>query len=159
MTAERQEQTIVDRIRNKQDRISLRRRALKKKRLVLYIVLFILGTLIGGGMALRDMFLTNPVNRNVSTVISFTYDGITQNKMPNGIPFSIEGLASEKVVSRALQRLDLIDKYDAQSIVNSLSIRGVYPKDILERVNSYESVYDYEATGNVIPDNFYTTSM
>ena len=146
-------------MRKKQDRISLRRRSLKRRRMALYIFLFIIGTVIGGALALRDMYKTNPVKRKVSTVIEFTYDGVGRNKMPNGVPFTIDDIKSEKVITRALQRLDLSDKYSAAAITDSVRTKGIFPEDILERVNSYESVYDYDSTGNIIPESFYTTSF
>lgn len=129
----------------------------KQRVLLLYAVLFAAGALIGFVFALRDWNSVNPVRRNVSATISFSYDGAAHNKMPNGEPFTVEGIKSDKVIDRALEKLVLKGDYDTQLIKESMRIKGSFPEDVMDRLSSYNSVYDYDGVGSVNQEQFYAT--
>ncbi len=129
----------------------------KQRVLLLCAILLIAGALIGFVFALRDWYSANPVRRSVSVKLNFTYDGAAHNKMPNGEAFTIEGIKSDKVIDRALENLVLKGECDTQLIKECLRIKGSFPKDVMERVSSYNSVYDYEGVGSVNQEQYYAT--
>jgi hypothetical protein len=131
--------------------------AYKQKVLILCLILLAAGTLIGFFFSLRDWKKINSVRRNVSIKINFAYDGVARNKLPNGEPFTVDGIKNNEVIEGALQNLGLSDKYDIELIRESMRIKGSYPNDVMERLSDYESVYDYNGLGNVNKDQYYAT--
>ncbi len=129
----------------------------KQRVFFLCAILLVAGALIGFVFALRDWYSVNPVRRNASVKLSFTYDGAAQNKMPNGEPFTVEAIKSDKVINRALEKLALAGECDTELIKESMRIKGSFPEDVMERLSSYNSVYDYEIEGIINQEKYYAT--
>ena len=85
----------------------------------------------------------------------FTYDGVAQNKLPNGEAFTIDGILRDDVIESALVELGLKDYYSVDSIRGSMMVKGSFPKDVIDRLSTYNSVYDYNVYRDVEEENYY----
>lgn len=71
----------------------------------------------------------------VSTVLSFNYEGIDQGLNPHGGTFDIHAFKEAGVLEEVVQKLNLQDKgIDAQMLAQNMMIKGYVPKDVLERI-------------------------
>lgn len=129
----------------------------KKGKINILVCLLIVAIVIGCVVSAIDFFKSNPVRRNVSMSIEFTYDGAAQNKFPNGEPFTIDGIKNDEVILAALTELGEQDMYSADQIRRSISLSGSFPPDVIERISEYQSLYDYQGFRDVKEYNFYPT--
>lgn len=138
----------------------------KKNRFVLCLTMLVIAGIIGLVIAAVDFFAINPTQRSVSISMEFNYDGAAENQMPNDEPFTIDGIRTDEVIGAALAELGKQDKYSTESIRNSLSIMGVFPENVIDRISEYISVYEYineetdeiKTTNNVRKSNYYPTA-
>ena len=136
-----------------------------KKRLKFGFALLVIAGIIGVAIALIDFYALNPTQRSVSISMEFNYDGAAENKMPNDEPFTIDGIKNDEIIESALADLGKQDAYTAESIRNSMTIMGAYPKDVIDRISEYTSVYEFvdegseeiKSTTNVRKSNYYPT--
>ena len=77
-----------------------------------------------------------------SSTLSFTFDGAAQGEAPNGYRFSANDLLTEEVISAGLSASNLADRYSVEDIQKNLSVRGIYPDDLIARMTSYASLAD-----------------
>lgn len=136
-----------------------------KKRLKFGFILLIIAGIIGLAITLIDFYALNPVQRNVSISLAFNYDGAAEHQMPNDEPFTIDGIRNDEIIENALAELGKQDSYSTESIKNSISIAGVYPEDVIDRISEYTSVYEFvsedtdeiKTTNSVRRSNYYPT--
>ena len=138
--------------------ISDQKKTLRKNNLLFGLALLMIGIVIGFVLACYDLYKANPVKRSASTTIEFTYNGAALNQMPNGQPFTIEGIKKAEVVEAALKNIGLSGKYNTEDVRASIRVKGYFPGDIMERLVSYESVYNLISEHGVKKDNVYTTA-
>ena len=117
--------------------VSALMRKLKKYLLVWFLVSLIVGgTLLGISIALTTSTVTP-----VTALISFSYDGIERGKNPDGTDFKPETLKNPSVVEEALAECGM-DKTLLETIRQDMVIEGIYPKDIIERLTGYQSIFN-----------------
>lgn len=139
--------------------------AKKKNRFILCLKLLVVAGIIGVVIAAIDFFAINPTQRSVSVSVEFNYDGAAQNQMPNDEPFTIDGIRGDEIIEAALADLGKQDKYSVESVKNSMSIMGIFPDDVIDRISEYTSVYEFvdeeteeiKTTNNVRKSNYYPT--
>ena len=121
------------------------------------IILLIFGIV---GLALTSvMFFSNPGPTYASATLEFTFEGAANGTAPNGASFSISEIASEDVLSAALEQASLNDTYSVEQIQDSVVARGVYPKDIADQVMSFVSMLDFTVNQQATLTEFHPTTF
>lgn len=71
----------------------------------------------------------------VSTVLSFNYEGIDEGLNPQGGTFEIHAFKEEGILEEVVEKLNLQDKgIDAQMLAQNMIIKSYVPKDVLDRI-------------------------
>ena len=81
-------------------------------------------------------------------LISFNYDGIEKGLDPAGNTFDINSVKNVQVISDALIEND-VDIEKADAVRNAITFEGVIPSDIIDRITTYQSVYEKAQSGNL----------
>lgn len=121
------------------------------------VVLVICGIV---GLALTGyLFFKNPTPTTASAVLEFTFQGAGDGVAPNGAAFSIADIASEDILSQALEENGLSDTYTVEQLQANLSARGIYPDDLMEQVMSYESLLNFTANRETTVTDYHPTAF
>ena len=94
-----------------------------------------------------------------SSTLSFTFAGAAQGEAPNGYRFSANDLLTEEVISAGLSASDLADRYSVEDIQKNLSVRGIYPDDLIARMTSYASLADASESQQLMNAEFRPSSF
>jgi len=81
-------------------------------------------------------------------LISFNYDGIEKGLDPSGNTFDINSVKNVQVISDALIENE-IDIEKADAVRNAITFEGVIPPDIIDKITTYQSVYEKAQNGNL----------
>lgn len=81
-------------------------------------------------------------------LISFNYNGIEKGLDPAGNTFDINSVKNVQVISEALIEND-VDIEQADAVRNAITFEGVIPPDIIDRITTYQSVYEKAQNGNL----------
>ena len=120
------------------------------------IILVICGI---AGLALTSvLFFGNPTPTSAKATIVFTFNGAADGIAPNGATFSISDVASEEVLSAALEEASLKDKYTVEQLQDNLVARGVFPEDMASQVMNYESLLNFTANREATVTTFHATT-
>ncbi len=109
--------------------------------LAVLIACGIAGTVLAGILFFKDS--ANRTAANMS--LQFTFEGASEGKAPNGMPFDVSGLASEPVLTAALEKAAMADRYTAEQLQPCLTMTGDYPEDAVEQMTGSDSVLDFSA--------------
>ena len=117
--------------------ISLRTYLSKLKTLFRFwlIAAVIMGVLVSGYNVGTAFY-----NSEASTVINFSFDGIESGLDPNGNKFDVEEIKDIELVRESLEELG-ITGVSPEAVVKSISITGVVPTNVIERITQYSSFY------------------
>ncbi len=126
-------------------------------RLLKYLTCLIAVGIIGVIIACIQFFGTEDNERYASVVLEFTYDGASKNLTPSGKKFSIDSITGDTVLEAALANAGLADKYTAEDLRKSIVVSGSYPDDVIARIQSYSSLYDFSASREVSLNDYYPT--
>ena len=108
-----------------------------KKFLAVWVVLAILFFIMActfTAISARDKYQT------LSALVSFTYDGIEKGNDPKGNTFDVNTIKNPTVIQNALTKLNLPND-DVEKIRENISIEGIVPKDAIDKITTYKSVY------------------
>lgn len=94
-----------------------------------------------------------------SSTLSFTFDGAAQGEAPNGYRFDANGLLAEEVISAGLSASDLTDRYSVEEIRKNLSVRGIYPDDLISQMTSYESLAESTVSQQLMYSDYHPSSF
>lgn len=97
--------------------------------------------------------------RFASSTLSFTFDGAAQGEAPNGYRFSVNDLLAEEVINAGLSASNMTDKYSVEDIQKNLSVRGIYPDDLIAQMTSYESLADASDSQQLMNSEFHPSSF
>lgn len=121
--------------------------------LLVVVVVGVLGLVISAGKFNKDRSNID----NATIIIAFNYDGISSYKMPNGDRFSIEYLTDSELLEKAIQQAGLEGKYSVSQVTKNLAIRGVYPEDLLDGIQDFDSIYGTQNTKVTNSADYITT--
>ncbi|MCM1225880.1 MAG: hypothetical protein NC320_00445 [Clostridium sp.] len=76
----------------------------------------------------------------VSAIVNFSFDGIESGLDPNGNKFDVNDMKSSNIVTEALEELGYSDM-DPEIIRSSISIDGITPDDVIDRITAYTPKY------------------
>ena len=128
-----------------------------KKRYLIYLLLVFVAGIIGVVIALIKFYGKDTIKRNASVAIEFMYDGAAQNLTPNGEQFSINGLTSERIITKALENAGVSDRYSYSDIVSNLKVNASYPSDVIEKIKDYSSLYNFSESRSISINDYYPT--
>ncbi len=128
-----------------------------RKFLLIYIIAMVAVGIIGVVVASVKFFVTDRTERSASVIIEFAYDGAAQNLTTSGEKLSIDEIRDTQILEKALENKGLDGKYTPEVIEKSLVITGSYPKNVIEELQSYQSLYDFSASTRLSIDNYYPT--
>ena len=119
------------------------------KKLKKYLLPWIVTTVVASALVFTGSFIfTADSNKELTALVSFTYDGIEKGLDPAGNSFDINSIKTPYVIEAALTELDLpLD--DLENIRQGFSFIPVYPSDAIDRITVYKSVYEDAASGNL----------
>ena len=119
------------------------------------IVLVVCGLI---GTVLAAILFNNDAGRTyVSATIQFSFKGAGEGVAPNGYPFDLSGITSDEVLNTALESSGLSGKYTAGQLRENITVTGVYPKAIVERMTQYVSLLDKEADSQAAVTDYHAT--
>ncbi len=117
---------------------------LKKYFLIWLVVAVVAAALIFTGSA----FLSSDQHKNLSALVSFSYDGIEEGLDPSGNTFDVNSIKSPSVIKAALVQLDM-PLEELENIRQNIRIEGVIPTDAMDKITTYKSVYENANGGNL----------
>ena len=110
------------------------------------------------GTILAAILFNNEGTRTyASTSVQFSFKGAAKGKAPNGYPFDVSGFQTDEVLEAALEASGLTGKYTAEEIGKNLTVTGVYPEEITERMTKYVSLLDTKADNRAAVTEYYAT--
>lgn len=85
---------------------------------------------------------------SLSALVSFSYSGIEKGKDPAGRKFDINSIKNPNVIEMALTDLGLPLDH-VEDIRAGIKFKGIIPKDAIDRITVYKSVYETANSGNL----------
>jgi len=128
-----------------------------KKLLVICLTMLIVSGLIGMIYAVIDFTVLNKNDRFASKSIEFTYEGAANGLTPTGEVFAIDGIENDVIIREVLEKLGYQDKYSIEAVKESILIKASFPSDVIDRIQQYNSLYDYSASRDVQQENYFPT--
>lgn len=129
----------------------------KKRNWLVTTLCVLLACAVAGTILSAILFKTENTKATASASIQFSFDGAAEGIAPNGYEFSLADMASDAVLEKALSDAGMADRYTAAQIKPQLKITGVYPKNIVEQMTSYESLLDFSANREVMAKMYHPT--
>ena len=114
---------------------------------------------LAGVISTLIQFFGNPSPTYISAQLQLTFDGAAQGKAPDGYAFSVDDIQSDEVITAALEKANLQEKYTAEQISSALVITGSYPDDIVRQTMNYDSLLNFTANRTLTVDRFYPTQF
>ncbi len=122
-----------------------------------YLILIVIVGIIGVTITCIRFFKTDRIDRNSYVTIEFAYDGATKNLTTSGEQLSVDEIKNDEILEKALETTGLAGKYTAEQIKNSIVINGSYPKNVIDELKSYQSIYDFSDSTRLSVDSYYPT--
>ncbi len=119
-------------------------RGLKKYFLPWLIVSVIAFVCVAGVKSVNVLRHKTPLR----ALISFNYDGIEKGLDPAGNTFDVNSVKNVQVISAALLEND-VDIEKADAVRNAVTFEGVIPQDAIDKMTTYQSVYEKAQNGNL----------
>lgn len=106
---------------------------MKHNKLIMIITALVL--LISSIGVYGNKLLFSDYKGEVSTILSFNYEGIDEGLNPHGGTFDIHAFKESSVLEEVVQKLNLQERgIDAQMLAQNMIIKGYVPQDVLERI-------------------------
>ena len=129
---------------------------MKNKHIFIPLFVFLGAGLVSLVASIIDFKAVNPQLSYTSETIQFNFDGASDGTDPNGNAFDAVNFMTDDVITAALTKSNLSgEKYDIKRVRQYISIENVVPKNIVEEINSYESLLDSKATANISSDDYH----
>lgn len=136
--------------------LSLRKYISVMKRLfIFWIIISVIIVLLNVGISAVKSVSTG----RVSTIVNLSFNGIESGFDPNGNKFDISDMKSDKIIRETLEELGYTD-LDPELISGSITIDGVIPTDVIERIIAYTPQYESETVSssqNIQDTSYYPT--
>ena len=120
--------------------------------LIVLVICGLIGTILAA-----ILFFSEGTRTYASASIQFSFDGADDGKAPNGYPFDLGGITSDEVLETALEETGLSGTYTAEQLRENLTVTGVYPEGIAEKMTKYVSLLDANADNQAAVVDYHTT--
>ncbi len=119
------------------------------------IVLLVCGIL--GTVLTAVQFNAQSEKARASASIEFTFEGAADGLAPNKLPFSPDEIATDTVLTAAIEEAGLVDVVLPEQVRACLTVRGVYPKNIVEQMTSYDSLLNADNNRELTLSSYHPT--
>lgn len=95
----------------------------------------------------------------VTTTVNFSFDGIEAGLDPSGNKFNVNDMKSKETIEKCIEELDIKDA-DVNKIYSNITISGLVPTDVIERITNYTSIYNSDEVAvskNIQDSSYYPT--
>lgn len=120
-----------------------------------FIVLVICG--IVGVVWAAVNFTTHPERTYASASLQFSFNGAGEGRGPNGYTFSVNGINSDEVISKALESSAMEGAYTVDQIRDNLAVTAAYPENIVKQMTAYNSLLDANAEQQAALTDYHPT--
>ena len=131
----------------------------KKRSWIRIFAIALIGAFVAGTALSAVLFKIDPTKTYARATLQMTFDGAADGLAPDGTLFSIGEMASDRVLSAALDSAGLAEKISVSELRGSLYIQGSYPSDMLNQVMSYESLMDFTVNREVTVSDYHPTQF
>ena len=114
---------------------------------------------VAGAVLSAVLFKVDPSRTYARATLQMTFNGAADGIAPNGRLFNIGEMASDRVLSSALEASGLAGQISVEALRGSLYIQGSYPADMLKQVMSYESLMDFTVNREVTVNDYHPTQF
>ena len=128
---------------------------MKNKHIFIPLFVFIGACVISLATSIIDFKVINKQPSYSYETIQFNYDGASDGKDPNGNPFDAVSFLTDDILSEAVANTGL--SYDVKDVRNSIAVTNIVPKDIVDEIESYESVTNKDATQEIKSNDYHPT--
>ncbi len=128
---------------------------MKNKHIFIPLFVFIGACVVSLAYSIIDYKVINKQPSYSYETIQFNYDGASDGKDPNGNPFDAVSFLTDDVLSEAIANAGL--SYEVKDLRNNIIVTNIVPKNIVEEIESYESVTDKEATKEITSNDYHPT--
>lgn len=112
------------------------------KKLRKYLMLWIVAAVVFVGAAFGYAGITTHINKaSLHALVGFSYNGIEKGLDPAGKNFDPYSIKNPAVIENALTSLGM-DTEQLENIREGITLEGVIPKDVIDRLTKYNSVLD-----------------
>ena len=112
------------------------------KKLRKYVLVWIVAAVVLFVAAFGGAAVTAQIRQaSLSALVSFSYSGIEKGLDPNGAKFDVNSIKNPSVIEAAINELGL-DMEQLEYIRQGISIKGIIPRDAVDRITAYQSVYE-----------------
>ncbi len=115
--------------------------------------------LIAGILLSVVRFYKNPGVTYASAEMVLTFDGAATGTAPNGVAFDVRTMACDEVLNAGLKAAALDGVYTPEQIRSCLTVRGIYPRDMVEQVMYYESLLVFSSSRELTVGNYHPTTF
>lgn len=107
---------------------------------IVTVVVTVVLTLAGSAIFSADQ------HKNMTALVSFTFEGIEKGKDPAGNVFDVNTIKSPYVIETALTELKHSLEW-VEPVREGISIEGLIPEDAIDRITTYKNVYQTATSG------------
>ncbi|MBP5551656.1 MAG: hypothetical protein J6X93_06375 [Bacilli bacterium] len=127
-----------------------------KKSLLISLLVIVIAGIIGIVGSVIDFSIINKTLSYSYEVIQFDYDGASDGLDPNGDSFNAVDFLTDEVIMDGLARQGLQDKYNIDDIRHCILMENVVPKQIVEEINSFESLINDEDSRVITSSDYHS---
>lgn len=102
-------------------------------------------------------FTAHPERTYASASLQFSFNGAGEGKGPNGYAFSVNGINSDEVISKALESSAMEGAYTVDQIRDNLAVTAAYPENIVKQMTAYNSLLDANAEQQAALTDYHPT--
>lgn len=113
-----------------------------------YFKIWLIAAIIIAVLNVGFNFALNLFNGTVHTTVNFSFDGIESGMDPNGNKFYVNDMKSKEIIQESIDELGL--GLNAEDIIKYISIDGIVPEDVIERITHYNSILSSGSSDNTI---------
>lgn len=131
------------------------------KKLKKYFLIWVITAVVLLAVAVGFSAITTHVNKvPLTALISFSYSGVEKGLDPDGMKFDVNSIKNPEVIESALTELGY-GLEQLEIIRRNITFNGQRPKDIIERLTTYEQVLDESgsiaAAEKILETSYYPT--
>lgn len=112
-----------------------------KRLFILWIAVSLIVAFVNIGIVLWKKNL----NSEVTSIINFSFDGIESGLSPDGNKFNVNEMKSEAIIQQSIDELGFTG-CDINAIRHSISIDGIIPDDVIQRIVKYIPIVESKNT-------------
>ena len=129
---------------------------MKNKHIFIPLFVFLGAGLVSLVASIIDFKGVNKQLSYSSATIQFNYDGASDGLDPNGRKFDAVSFLTDDVIESAFTKSELTgEKYEVENVKQYITIENVVPKDIVNEIDSYESILSGKGTSTISSNDYH----